>query len=146
LHGDDVEWPLDIRALMVLPEEQGKGFCVEGVEVDLGLDPVFLFSRLDIIAPDTVDVMGVEPALKWFRSRIREMDEPAIIVVRDNWIIRYMLRDQRRIESELDAHIKAALEVLSSAAQAGHLLGDRIVPVSDTEVSDDRPEGEEATT
>ncbi len=131
--GDDAEWPLDVRGLIVFPEEQGKGFFVSGEEADLGLDAGFIFSKLDIFGPDDQPVSTVAAALQWLTERIELMYDPALIVMRDGWIIRYVLRDQRRIESELEAHVKAVLEAIEEAEP----VDDRIVHVSGTEDDDD---------
>lgn len=134
LHGDDdVEWSLDVRGLMLLPEEQGKGYCIHGDVVDLDFDPVFIYSKLDIFGPDDQSVATIDETFEWLQDRIDMMNEPAVIVVRNNWTIRYMVRDQRRIASELKVLVTAAKDVLSCL----ELDKDRIVPPSETEDDDD---------
>lgn len=137
LHGEKEEWPLDVRAILMLPEELGKGTLVSGNEVDLdAFEPIFFYSRMDVVCQDSTPVSSIRPALEWVLSRIDQMNDPALIVIRDNITIRYTVREQRRVRSELEAHLQNFDALLSKAK----VSDDRIVMVD----PEDEDEGTEA--
>ncbi len=135
-HENEFVWPLDVRAWITLPETYGKGKLIGGEIFELNLGPVFIYSKLDIIAPDLVSGQSVMDALDWLLSVIDRMDSPDLIVTPNNIMIRFVVRSPDLVRIELEAHI-------IHLAEAIQVVNDRIVPVQGGDHDDESAGGQQ---
>ena len=130
---DNITWPLDVRVWITFPETYGKGELVGGADYELDVGPTFIYSKLDVIARDDVSGAVVIEVLEWLLGVIDQMSEPALIVFRNEVMVRYVVRSPNLARSELEAHIERFPQVIC-------VVEDRIVPLPD-EGDDDDSEG-----